>query len=264
MNPALLQWIDQMGDQDQVVAYYAYQCLLEEALRAGAPGQEAKQAALAEVLGKALVARAEPKTGGGRPGSFESNPFLTAVAARTAAYEHPAQVRRNLARLLGYLPHEAVVPYLREALDDLEARETARQSLELHPSDNATAALVQALDSAGAVFCAGVVNSLAKRRGPEAAAAVRRAAGDPQPEVRIAALYALAETPDASHDAILAKMTEASSPEEAAAAHVARARLADTLWRSGGRAAAERIYRSILESGAGEPQKVAARLALGG
>jgi HEAT repeat protein len=154
-------------------------------------------------------------------------------------------VRVHLARLLGYLPHEAAAPYLAKALGDLEAREMARCSLELNPSERATEALVGALGAAGSTFTVGVVNSLSKRKGAAAAAALRKAAEDPQPEVRMAALDALADVPDPSHDAIIDKAARAAAGEERQKAHVARARLAEALRAGGNKQAAERIYKCV-------------------
>ena len=76
-------------------------------------------------------------------------------------------------------------------------------------------------------------------------------------------MYALADLPDAAHDAILEKAARTASPEERRQAHIARIRLAETLRASGNRPAAELICKSVLASSAGEPQKKAARLALG-
>ncbi len=265
INPAVLQWIRQMDDDDQVIAYYAHQCLLEEVMHASAPGREAVQSALATALGEALVAERETggRAGGQQGASFASNRFLTAVASQSVEYLHPPRVRANLARLLGYLPHEAAVPFLARALEDLDAREMARCSLECHPTAGATDALIESLNLTGSVFCVGVVNSLAKRKGEQVATALRRAAEDPQLEVRLAALEALGDIPEASHDATLEKATRSSRVEESRRAHVARARLAETLRESGNQQAAKRIYESILTSSADEPQKKAARLALG-
>jgi HEAT repeat protein len=253
-----------MGDTDQVVAYYAYQSLLEEVLHATASGREATQEALANTLGDALVAQVESGRGARQQqaASFSNNPFLSAVARQTVAFQHRPRVRTNLARLLGYIPHEAAVPYLAKALGDLDAREMARCSLECNPSEQATVALIGALDAAGSTFCVGVVNSLSKRKGTQATAALRKAAEDPQPEVRMAALEALADLPDPAHDPIIEKATRSSSPGERRKAHAVRARLAETLRANGNRQAAERIYKSILASSADEPQKKAARLAL--
>ncbi len=263
MNPAVTQWIRQMGDSDQVVAYFSYQSLLEEVLHATAPGQDAAQADLAKVLGEALVAQSAQGARGQQSSSASSNLFLAAAARQAVPYQYPPRVRVNLARLLGYIPHEAAAPYLSKALGDLDAREMARCSLESNPSGRATEGLVGALGAAGSTFTVGVVNSLAKRKGAAAVAALRKAADDPQPEVRIAALEALADVPDPSHDAIFEKAARGSSPEERRAAHIARTRLAEALRACGNKQAAERVYKSILASEADAPQKKAARVALG-
>jgi len=262
INPAVNQWIGQMADASQVVAYYAYQCLQEEVFHAGRPGAEEEQAALAKVLGDALVAQAKPGQGESGAASFRNNAFLTAAATASVQFEHPARVRSNLARLLGYIPHEDSVPPLASALRDLEAREMARQALERHPSERATGALIAALDSAGPTFCVGVVNSLAKRKGANAAAALRKAAADKQPEVRTAALLALADIPDPAHDAIIEKALEGAPQPERRTLHIARARLAEALRAAGNETAAARIYHAILAGDAPEPQKNAARLGL--
>jgi HEAT repeat protein len=257
INPEVPQWIDQMGDKEQVVAFFAYQSLLEQVLHSGA-GQTEMQVTLAEALGGALTAVTKLNA----RNSVAGNAFLSAVASQTVNYVHPPRVRVSLARLLGYMPVEAAVPFLAKALEDLDARDMARCSLEANPSEKASDALIEALDSVGGSFRAGVVNSLAKRKGARVAAALRKAAEDPQPEVRLAVLEALADVAEASHDAILEKATRAASPAERGTAHIARARLAETLRASGDRRGAERIYKAILASGAEEPQKKAARLAL--
>jgi len=265
LNPEVAQWIRQMGDDDQVIAYFAYQSLLEQVLHTTAPDRAEAQAVLATALGEALTALAASRQGASaaQAASLRNNSFLAAVASQTVAYQYPPRVRSNLARLLGYIPHEAAVPYLVKALDDLEARENARCSLECNPSDKATDALIGALNLVGSTFCVGVVNSLAKRKGERVSAALLKAAEDPQPEVRAAGMYALADMPNAAHDAILEKATRVTDPGERRQAHIARARLAETLRASGNKQGADRIYKSILASSADEPQKKAARLALG-
>jgi hypothetical protein len=248
MNPAVNEWIKQLAHTDQVVAYYAYQCLEEEVFHASGPKDAETRADLVKALGEALVAQQAPAAG--------------SQAAPRPLY--PARARNSLARLLSYLPGPEAVPNLAQALQDLEVREMARFALESNASEQATEALLAALNSLGPVFLTGVVSSLAQRRGEKVLAALRKAAEDPQIEVRLAALGALADFPEPSHDALLEKSTRAESAEERRRAHLARARLAETLQASGSKAAAERVYRAILASGAPEPQKKAARLALGG
>lgn len=259
VNPVAPQWIMQMADADQEVSYYAYQCLEEEVLRA----PEAARATLATLLGEALAAQAKPGQGGAHgAASFRINPFLSNASKEAAGPLYPARVRSNLARLLGYLPCDAAVPFLARALNDLEAREMARQALESNPSATAAEALIFALDANDPVFRAGAIHSLAKKTGERVLAAIRKAAGDPEPEVRLAALLALADSAEPSHDAILEKATRAATAEERRTAQIARARLAESLRAEGNLPAAGRVAKGIVASGAPEPQKKAARLLL--
>lgn len=260
--PEVMQWIRQMGSSDQTVAFYAYQSLQEHVLRATAPGQDEIQGALISVLGEALTAPAKATAGGSQPASFGNNPFLNAVASQSPSFEHAPAVRGKLARLLGYLPRPEAVPYLARALDDLDAREMARFSLETNPAAEATDALVRALGAAGTTFRIGVLNSLGKRREPRSAPALKSSAEDAHPEVRIAALFALASLADPAVDSLLEKAARSADSYERQAAHVCRVRLAGNLVSAGDRQAAARIYRSVAASDAPEPQKKAARAAL--
>jgi len=79
----------------------------------------------------------------------------------------------------------------------------------------------------------------------------------------MAVLEALADIPDPAHDAVIEKATRREAGPERARAHIARARLAETLRAAGNRDAALRVYRAIQASDAPEPQKKAARLAVG-
>lgn len=260
--PEVTQWIRQMGSADQTVAFYAYQSLQEHTLRASAPGREEDQKALASALGEALTAPAKAKAGGAQPASFGNNPFLQAVASQLPSFEHPSAVRAKLARLLGLLPQPDAVPYLAKALDDLDAREMARCSLEANPAAEAVDALARALGAAGTTFRVGVLNSLAKRRGPRAATALKAAAQDPHPDVRIAALYALADLSDPSADTLLEKAARSDHAAERRAAHICSIRLAANLLSSGDRQNAAVLYKAVTSSDAPEPQKKAARAAL--
>jgi HEAT repeat protein len=251
-----------MGSGDQVVAFFAYQSLLERVMRATAPGREEEQKSLIAALGEALSATAKTKAGGPQPASFGNNPFLKAVASQSASFEHPPAARANLARLLGYMPHADAVPHLAKALDDLDAREMARCSLEANPSEASVDALLHAVEQPGTGFRIGVINSLAKRKASRAAPALKVAARDEHPEIRMAALAALAALPEPAHDGILEEATRSGHAAERRMAHVCRVRLAECLLASGRRQDAARISKSVLASDAAEPQKKAARLAL--
>lgn len=262
LNAEINLWIRQMADPDQQVAYFAYQCLQEEVFRASAPDNAAGQAALATALGEALCAQAKAGEGASSRGqaSFRFNPFLTAAAGQQAAEPlHPGRVRAGLARLLGYLPCEEAAAALEKAIGDLEAREAVRQSLESNPTGRATAGLLAALDTDDPEFKAGVINSLGKRGGDRVAAALQTAAADPMPEVRAAALLALADLADPAHDALFDKVSRSANPGDRRAAYLARTRLAGSLQRDGRTAAAVKIARAIIAGNAPEAQKKAAR-----
>ena len=252
-----------MGDNDEVVAWFAYQSLLEQVLHTSAPDRAEAQALLAASLGQALTARAKQSDPKAQAASVGGNPFLAAVASQAVEYRHARARARAIWRgCSGTFRTKRPCRSSRRALEDLHARDMARCSLECHPSEKAADALIASLNSVGATFRVGVVNSLAKRKGERVAMALRKAAEDPQPEVRMAALEALADLPDAAHDGIIERGTRSVLAEERRRAHIARARLAATLRASGDRQGAARIYNAILASDAGEPQKKAARLAL--
>ena len=137
-----------------------------------------------------------------------------------------------------------------------------RYALDSNGSDGATKILIGALDAPGPVFRVGVVNSLARREGKMAAAALKKAAGDAQADVRVAAFEGLAAHPEPGHDSIIEKGMRGDSDEERRGASIARARLSETLRARGNLKAARQVAESILDSTAPEPQKKAARLTL--
>ncbi len=168
VNNMVSRWIPQLDDWDQASAFFAYQSLEQEVYHASRPGSREEMGALALALAEAL------------------------------STDISSSAKRQVARLLSYIPTDASVSHLDAALDDLEVREMARFALETNPSHWATAALIRALGLPGATFRAGVVNSLCRHKCVAAETALRKAANDPQEEVRAAARRALAEFDDAN------------------------------------------------------------------
>jgi len=246
--PDIKELVKKMGDSDPAVAHEAYRGLENVATRAGKRGNN-ERAQIAAAMTAELNARKAPgkdKNGKKKPGGLV----------------HSAAVRNKLVRLLSYIAGDAEVPVLAELTRDLDLREMARFTLERIPSEAATKALIKALDEVGPDFRVGVIGALAKRRSDGAPAALRKAAEDGEKPVRIAAVEALANFPDPSHDALIAKATRADCRQCRARAHKARVRLAETLAKAGSKRAAKRIYNAIRQSDAGGPQKKAAELAL--
>jgi hypothetical protein len=239
--------VRQLGEKEQVIAFYSYQELLHVVNRASRTGNESTREAVAAELARELSASV--------PGGVDQRGNTLPPKPK-----HSAAVRNKVARLLSYVAGENEVTALEKALGDLEVREMARFALETNTSDAATRALIAALDLVGPVFRVGVVNSLGKRKGPEVVAALRTAAADP--ELRIAAVEALSNFPDPSSDTIIAEASESGSSEDRSRAQVARVRLAYTLRQAGNEAAAARVYEAIKASEAAAPQKKAAVMGL--
>ena len=238
--------VAQLGDNDQVKAYRARQALLEAVGKAGGNPQE--RTAIANALAEELTAKTQNPGQPGKPG--EEKPT------------HSAQVRNQVAQFLGQVAEDAQVPAVVAALQELETREMARWALDRIPTPAATTALIAALDQVGPEFCIGVINALAKRRTPEVVAALHKQAADADAGVRLAAVEALANSPEPSNDQPIVAATKAGSPRQRARAQKARVRLADTLRVAGKKEAAIAIYKAIIANDAAEPQKKAARLAL--
>jgi HEAT repeat protein len=165
--------------------------------------------------------------------------------------------------MLAYIGTEKEVPALAEMLKSLDVREMARFALDANPSDAATAALIEGLADVGPTFRTGVVNALGKRRGENAQAALRDiASGDPDPDMQIAAVEALANYPDRGNDDLIYKMTQNSDPATRSRARKARVRLAATLLKAGNKTAARAIYTDIKSGGADPAQIKAAEIGL--
>lgn len=238
----------QLGSDDQVKAYQACQKLSEVVSAVTKPGNSAEQTAVANALVDELTAKIKTEAQAGKPA--------------TERPKHPASVRNQLAQFLAQVADDAQVPALVAASNELETREMVRWALDRIPTPAATAALVAALEQVGPEFRVGVINSLAKRKGADVAAALHRAAGDADNEVRLAAVEALASFPEPSNDDAIAAATKNGLPRDRARAQKARVRLAETLRLAGNKNAAIAIYKTIIANDADEPQKKAARLAL--
>ncbi|MGH8245937.1 MAG: HEAT repeat domain-containing protein, partial [Gammaproteobacteria bacterium] len=212
--------VRQLGEKEQVIAFYAYQELLQVVTRAGQPGKESARETVAGELTRELTATV--------PGGVDrrGNPLPPKP-------KHSAAIRNKVARLVSYVGGEKEVAALEQALLDLEIREMARFALEINASEAATNALVAALEQVGPIFRTGVVNSLGRRKGASVLAALQKAAVDPEREVRLAAVEALANFADPSSDALLAQACDSGSPQDRKRAHAARVRLADSLRQAG-------------------------------
>jgi len=248
--PEIKELVKQLG-KDQETAYKANYALLQMVTRASAPDvvSQARRGEVAGQLAAELNAKTKPKKN--KKGK-EVPPELV----------HSAVVRSAICRLLAYVGGAGEVPALVEALGDLEVREMARLALDGNRSEEATAALVQAVEAIGPEFRVGAINALGRRKGPNVVAALRKAAEDDDPEAALAAVEALANFADPSVDAVIAKAAGAKCAKARARANKARVRLAETLRKAGNKAAARAIYKAIAASDADQVQKRAAETGL--
>ncbi len=245
----LTQRIEDLGSDDQVVAYQAYQSLLATVRGAGAPGNESKRAEVAGELAGELTAT---RPGGKDDKGKEKPPVI----------KHAARIRNQVARLLSYVGGENEVGALAAAMEDLDVREMARFALDRNTAYGATKALVDGLDKIGPAFRVGVINGVAKKNGYDSVQAIRKVTKDADAAVRMAAIEALATMADPEGDKFIAKATKRGSAQDRMRAHKARVRLAEGLRAAGNHTVAASVYRAIRGSDAAAPQKKAAELGL--
>ena len=115
------------------------------------------------------------------------------------------------------------------------------------------------LTQVGPDFRIGVINSLAQAHWADDMAALRAAAGDPDPDVRLAAIEGLANFPEFFADKQIADAARTASPREIPRIQKARVRMAETFRFAGQKQAAAAVYQSILSDATDGPWKVAAR-----
>jgi len=251
MESYIHEWVAQLGDKDQVVAFRAYKNLEDTATRAGAPGLDSRRADLAATLIAELDAKGEPPKNKNGKVTGEPGPL------------YPAGVRNQICRLLSYIAGANEVPALVKELGDQDVREMARYALDRNTSEAASDALIESLDQIGAVFRAGAVNALGKRQGPKVLAALQKiATEDPVNEIRMVAVEALAHIADPSNADFVMKATQCTVPGHKRRAYKAAARLAGTLADAGHKNQAHQLYEAIQSSDAEKPQKKAASIAL--
>lgn len=164
-----------------------------------------------------------------------------AVAAKVHLVEAAASAAtRDLVPALSALLSPEVVPPLAEA---------ALEALVLHPHADAKRELRKALRTATGALRIGVIDALGERRDFLAAADLMEAADDPDLDVRLAALRALARIGDVAAVPVLeAALASLEDPARTEALRI-HALLAASLVRNGERGPARRIYIALMGEG---------------
>ena len=241
--------VSKLDDADQAAAWQAWQSLLR--IVTVLPGADAAQQARSAAM---LAAELTETVPGGKDQEGRDKPPVP---------RYSTAVREKLLRLLGHVAGPAEVPAIAGAMQDRRLREAARCALARDPSDEATAALIGALESQdGPEFRAALVTALAGRPAGRIMPALQKAAQDEDMEVRLAAIEVLGTVPDPAGDALIAEACRCACPRTRTAAFAARLRLAEALAGAGNRDAARAIYKAILAADPPGPQKQAAQTGL--
>lgn len=184
--------------------------------RSGRPGAEAERRDMALALAAGLAGDLPP-------------------AASVIVLEHLAQVgRAEVVAPLGKL--------LGDGAGDPAVREAARRALEANPAVSAKRELRKAVAVTEGALKVGVIRSLGVRRDFLSAGDIMEAARAKDPDVRLAAVEALAEIGEISATADIEAALETFTGERLRAAKRAYLRFADALVGNGERGEARRIY----------------------
>ncbi len=235
---------------DQIKTYQAQQALARLSGEIGAAGKEAEKAEAAKAVAAVLAGIKPAKDKRGEP-------TLESMASVDSAME--------ICRALSLLAGEAEVAVLAACLKDIDLREPARWCLARMNCQGAADALVEAFKTAtGTEYRVGLVNALGRKQGSNVLETLKIAAGDKEPEVALAAVEALANTPDAALDAVISSVESGSSSRRAARVARARVRLGSTLMRAGDDAGAKQVFTAVAGADVDEAAKKAAAAAVGG
>lgn len=246
---AIEQIVMNLGDPSQAVAHKAWYSLWK--MVNVMPGADPEQRSeVADMIAAELKAT---KSGGKDRDGNEKPPVP----------KYPTGIRNELLRLIAYVAGVKQVPVIAECMKHLDTREAARCALDWNASKEATQALITALENeVGPHFRVGVVNSLARRDWQSVMVPLQKATRDEQKRVRIAAVEALSNFPDASNEAFIVEMTKDECKRCQKRAHAARVALAYTLVKAGQKPVAKSIFQKIGSSDAPEAQKKAAKLGI--
>lgn len=249
---SVVEYLQQMGGDDQVAAYKAHHALQAAVFQASAPGNDAKRGAMAAELAQAMMSMTPEKKDDQGKVTEASRPVFS------------ARVRSQAAQLLSYVCGAEQVPQLAAAMKDLDVREMARYALHRNSAPEATVALIDALNNSfGPTFRAGIVATLADKQCPKAIAAVQDATRDDDKKVRMVAAQCLAAIARPENDEIIVSVAKAMKcPKAMKKLTRSRIQLAETLRNAGQKGAAARIYNSVKAANIDAAQTRAAEIGL--
>jgi HEAT repeat protein len=161
--------------------------------------------------------------------------------------DRPKHVRSYLCQELQWAGRKEACPALGSLLADDELVDPAAAAL-LAIRDGAVEQFRAALPSAKGRCRLAIVQSLGVLKDLESAAALRQAAEDPDREVRMAALWGLANMGDAASAELVTKKADGSQGWERIQAHKACLLLAERLAAAGAKDPSRRIYAHLKQT----------------
>ncbi len=249
MASSINELVAKLGADSPGEAFAAFKQMMEMARRATAPGKESERAEIAAALAEELNAQT-PATKNEKGKEIPPQP------------KYSARVRGKICEVIEVVGGAKEVPALVKAMEGFDVREPARCALAVNPSDEATEALVKALEAVGADYRVGVVNALGRRPGEKVVGVLRAAAAsDEDPAVRMAAVQALANIPEPANAEVVLKTAQCTKAGCTAWVWKSAVRLAENLRKAGLKAEATELYRKIEAQGP-DAQKAAAGIGL--
>lgn len=182
----------------------------------------------------------------GRPDADADRKMVAETLARHLQADHSAELKAFIVRQLQFCGRGDEVPALAKLLTDRRLCEAAAQALLAIGGDKAAAALRGALAKVKGKLRVTILNGLGRLRDGNSAAAARKAAGDPDTDVRLAALYALGSMGDPKSVAVQVEAAEAKGGYERTQTTDACLLLARRLAEQGDTKNAGKICRHLL------------------
>jgi HEAT repeat protein len=183
-----------------------------------------------------------------RPGAETERMMVCEAFRKVLAGPAPAAVKGFFLRQLRLMGCPKAVPAISEFLLNEELSEYAAQALVSIGGEEATAALRQALPKATGKCRLTLIQDLGVVRDAKAAPDLLKAAADPDREIRLAALFSLANIGDAAAADTLMKATDVEGLYEKSKATDAVLLLARRLGEAGKKKEAEAIYRTLWQT----------------
>jgi hypothetical protein len=185
-----------------------------------------------------------------KPDEEKSRRVFTKTLAMQLGGDRPKAVQKYLIRQLQVAGDKEVVPALGKMLQDEELYEPAAQAI-VAIGDGAAGQLRNALPKAKGKMKLTIIQNLGVLRDAESVDALKKAIGDEDREIRLAAGWALANIGDAGSVDLLLKAADAEGTYERVKATKACLLLAERLLEAGKKEPAEKIYTHLRDTRSG-------------